>query len=209
MEWCLITTNECPPGGYSYTQPETGIKFSHYDWNAFTEAIRSHREGNSIPLPPDWRDRLKSELCEANMPAWRNFCKRCDSPKGVIRPFSIEAAKAFVKFMGTWLAGGGGYVSQEEAEARANTCLGCEFMTQSVGKCGSCYNAVLEIIYKLVKGRETSQQDKLGSCGVCSCALKVATWMPLKPQWQALDEETKDRFRQINHCWKKMEKTDE
>jgi len=202
IEFEMLRTTETPPGGYKWTEPTTGKTFEHYDYTAFTNAIRDFHIGNEIPLAPDWREQVKSDMCSQNRVKWGSLCRRVDAPKGV-RPFSIEAAKSFVKFMAGWLSKGGGYVDQAEAERRAEICAGCEFNQVAVASCGSCYNAVLEAIHGIVGKRETKYSDKLESCKVCSCSNRVSVWMPLDAQLNALAPETKEQLSRLAWCWKK------
>jgi hypothetical protein len=201
---CLHNRAETPPGGYKYTQPETGVTFTHYAYDAFMTAIMEHRLGNNIPLDTDWREKIGEQMCKERLPDWKAFCKPCkDTPT---RAFSLEAARSFLKFAGTWIACGFQYVDQATADDRAKTCAGCPKNIHAAPSCGACWNSVLESVAKLRGKRDTEYTDRLGSCSLCSCQLNLAIWMPLEQQQSSLSEDTKQRFREFRDsgypCWK-------
>ncbi len=84
----------------------------------------------------------------------------------------------------TWLASGAEAVAPAVAENRAEVCSNCPYNEKgdllsffTVPAANAIRFAVgLKNSWKL----ETSRDDKLGVCGICSCPLKLKAWMPIK-----------------------------
>lgn len=104
-----------------------------------------------------------------------------------------------------WLASGGNPVPQELAEKRAAVCAACpknespEWYSQAGGQ-------VIEAgvkAWQALKGKtvtfETSQGDKLKSCGVCKCLLRVKVFVPLEHIVQHTKPEVLAEFPP--ECW--------
>lgn len=56
----LATT---PPGGFSYTQPETGVKFQYGTWHEMVMYVGKHRKAMGLDISDGWADRLEHEMC--------------------------------------------------------------------------------------------------------------------------------------------------
>ena len=91
----------------------------------------------------------------------------------------------------------------ELAEKRAAICAGCpsneqgdllSFFTKPLSEAiRRAYNLRAE--YKL----RTSQDDKLGVCGICSCPLKLMLHVPLEMKLKHLPDDV--RAGLPPHCW--------
>ena len=53
-----------PPGGFRYTQPETGVAIHAYSWNGLLNKVREHRLGNGLPIPANWQTEVELQLCQ-------------------------------------------------------------------------------------------------------------------------------------------------
>lgn len=63
MQLSPISPHISPPGGWSYTQPGTGVKFHSLSLQAIKNDVTMHRRAMSIPFTEsDWLD----ELCQQN-----------------------------------------------------------------------------------------------------------------------------------------------
>lgn len=192
-----------PSGGWKYTQPESGKTFEHYDHETWLRQIQDHRLGNGYPISHDWIAQLHDEACKQN-PHWQGkTCRRIVGNKPTRRALSFAAALSFLKMLTKWALDGAKLEDQEEAERRAAICAGCPYnVTLSFG-CGACMSTVLAAIKGLLGKRATTQDKKLGACGICSCSLKASVWFPASTQFNSLDEDTKDQFRKVEFCWKR------
>lgn len=96
-----------------------------------------------------------------------------------------QSAKAFMQDMMNWTLKGGGFVSQEVANARAVICAGCHNNSSTAeikGGCGACRRGaskMVELLFSPFLGsRRTPSDPKLKVCGLCGCPLRVSVWMP-------------------------------
>ncbi len=134
------------------------------------EAYREHLVTNKLPVPADLAGALQELICSMTPPNWRNGCIAIDQ-----RGFSLSVTLAHVK---QWLktmaafAKDGKLVSQEEAEARAQTCLYCHYRVPITG-CKGCGTSLGGLITKLAINRSTTVDEQLTACGVCGCSQKA------------------------------------
>lgn len=56
-----------PPGGYRYTQPETGVNFHFFTWHQMLEEVGKHRLANALDTTWDWDQRLENDVCLQNL----------------------------------------------------------------------------------------------------------------------------------------------
>jgi hypothetical protein len=97
----------------------------------------------------------------------------------------------FLKSMASWVASGGGFVSQEEAERRASICCQCP-LNQEMEGCFGCSGAAA--LMETITDRTTSKDGQLKNCRACGCVSKVAVHFPLS----AVDTSVEYPA----HCWK-------
>lgn len=209
VEYAIKTKSSTPPGGWRVTVPETGKLISHYDWQSFINAYEGHLVANNIPMASDYEDVLLDRMCRENMPAWKDDCKGVGPLRPRNRP-SFGVVMTFLsmarRWVGNTLSGSELTAPQEEANERARICSGCPLNVRNEKwGCGSCTGAFEKTLAAIMGGKSTPSDGSIGSCGICGCSLKVAVHVPLQPQWDALSDSQKDDFRQIPHCWKKME----
>jgi hypothetical protein len=177
----------CPPGEWRYKHPITGLLLKHYDYRAFIKAYVNHCLANNIVLTGDWEDELISEMCIQN--GWGKLCKPVSLDKVVRRKLSLQAVLSFLNMIKSWamqvLNGRAAFVSQEEAERRANICAGCPNNVTLQFSCGACMGGVMKLIHGVLGDRKTKNDYALGACLVCSCELKSAVHVPLDVQQRA------------------------
>lgn len=202
LEYEIINKNVTPPGGWVYTQPESGRTFRHYSFNAFMDAIREHRLGNGYPISADWQAEIINGICRDNLKMFPDYCQRSNQ-SSVVRRFSFGSSMSFLSMLWEWISAGRPFVEQEEAERRAEICSTCPFNQSLVYSCGSCFTAIINLISKIIGRRKTRNDSKLGSCGICSCSLQAAVHFPLEAQQKTLSEDIKNDFKSvISYCWK-------
>lgn len=100
-----------------------------------------------------------------------------------------------------WLGDGGDVVPMETAEKRAAICVTCTANVQGFAVTERVAEAIrrhLEVKHALKL--QTSQEDKLGTCGICSCALRLLINVPIdRVRSQMTEAEIGQTPR---HCWK-------
>jgi len=91
------------------------------------------------------------------------------------------------------------YVSQEEANRRAEICKSCEEnVSPEPEKLSSFRRWTDDIAYNSVGERSTPYDADLYTCNVCTCVLRTKVW---NAEIVKESKETNDRFP--NHCWAK------
>lgn len=71
-----------PPGGYRYTQPETGVTFEAFTWQALIASVAAHRAAETIDLSVGWVERVEDAACAQN--GWN--CVETASKEAVYGP---------------------------------------------------------------------------------------------------------------------------
>lgn len=116
----------------------------------------------------------------------------------------LERAKQIkhgVESITDWLGSGGSVCEKQDAQERANICLGCDENKLGMAVSTPVQAAVKRILE--VKNRlslHVSGEKRLGRCKICTCELKLQIWQP-QPQVKAeLTDEEKENLPA--HCWK-------
>lgn len=186
-----------PPGGFSYTEPESGVRFRHIVFADLLEKVRLHRIANGYPLPPGWEETVEDEAC-ATQPT--NIWRYVDGEQTQAEPprrLHISDVKNFARVVGAWMGTGAEYVETQEAERRADICMACP-KNQPIEGCTPCAQ-LIETISKAVAGRSTSKDAGLQGCAVCSCSNRVQVHIPL----EVLQRGVTDEMIFPAWCWKK------
>lgn len=185
-----------PPGGFVYVDVKTGTTFRHISFNSILGQIRNFRIANGMPLPPGWGDEIEDEMCERyEPPVWKYEVE--EPAHG--RSIKISDVVNFVKVVGAWMADGGEFVPQEEAERRAAICSACP-LNQPIDGCTPCVQ-LLEKISKAIGGRQTSRDAGLQGCAVCSCSNKAQVHIPLEVLHRGV---TPGMVFPEEFCWKAL-----
>ena len=165
-----------PPGGWKYTQPQTGAEIRGGDYFQLIDKVRRHRHLNSIATLAI-EEEVQAQICERLGDAGRAvYCRdkerKLDSkpPAGV----AFDDVKHFLLTMGNTRR----FVSQKEASARAEICASCPRNIPVLG-CSACRNLV-NAVFNVIGNRKTALDSKLRACGVCGCELKAAVHIPLE-----------------------------
>ncbi len=86
--------------------------------------------------------------------------------------------KAFFSKVADWWRAGE-CVSQEEANRRAEICVGCPLnQTAYLPGCGGCTDLAARV-FKFIGNKKTPLDANLKSCGHCGCQNSVIVWAPL------------------------------
>lgn len=174
--------NDTPRGGWVYTQPESGMTFRENHPKALQAAVWSHR----LSLPDlnmqtggGWEEQFWHDYCEQNPQV---ASEEIDAPRYFP---NLSDIWNFLQTLWNWKRQGGQFVTQEEAERRANICLTgangqpCPHNEQ-FAPCLGCRGISSEV-EKLIEGRRTSQDQKLFVCTACGgCHIPTKLHFPLE-----------------------------
>lgn len=132
----LIRSNETPPGGFQYVQPETGIKFEHYVFDVLKDNIKQHRKANSIPIGLNFDQDVEQQNAERLLPIAPEWVES-DEPHN---PFMLAARFAHAAL--TWARSGFKVVTEAQLTQRQSICLACKHWNGSkmfgYGACDVC-----------------------------------------------------------------------
>lgn len=204
----LKSRNGFPPGGWIFFEPATQWSLPNPTAHTFDMAVKAiiaHRHNNPrFNLPTGYEDvamelenftitRLNSD------PAW--VIEGAGAQKKTITPTPLQPekqervnlvqrlkqlysqGKQGKEVLSEWIGEGGIPVSQPLAQNRANTCLVCPKNVQ-----GDILNSLTGSVASLVKSQieakehlslKLTGEEKLGTCEVCGCFLKLKPWVPL------------------------------
>jgi hypothetical protein len=207
-EFRILDPATTPPEGWRYRQPETKKEFVHYSRNAFFAEIQSHRLANHLEITPTWQEEIEDALCRAH-PEWgQSVCCRIEKV-GARKAVSFAAMQSFLSVVIAWMRGVAKgeepFVDQNEADRRAAICAGCENNMQLGFSCGACADMLFRMLSQVFHTpHKTPYDGHLGACGICSCALQVAVWVPLRAQQAGLNEDLRNEFKAVPWCWKRV-----
>lgn len=198
MKPTLLHPNQVPPGGYRYTDPDTGFQTSGLDYRQVLRRAAQHRQANHLPVPADFEAQVLTEWCKKWGPSW---CKlEQDLPKA--KPGFMARAKALFQaplrtieasrvFRGTSamakLLSKSNIVSPETMKARGAVCRTCPLRGAS-SACVGC-NAVGKNLHHLIgrdrvaaaeKACTTSDSQGRTACDGCGCYLPAKLWLSAK-----------------------------
>ena len=156
----LKRKNMDPPSGWVFPI-ENGfvIKAGHFD-KLIREIIR-HLEVNGHEIPDNLEDIVENYICTQNP---QSICEG-DGPKRHF-PNSREIETVTKAIVQVARKGKDAFVSQEEAQKRAEVCAGCP-KNINVWGCFLC-TGLMKLITKSY-GRKTTVDGYLRACAVCKC----------------------------------------
>lgn len=216
----LISKRSLPPGGFSYTQPETGVSFPGMtSFYGQVEAIVAHRKGNRLAraTPVEVSEDLEAHTCARIPTACRNVTelKKKEQPTqpGLLRRAAqrvvdgLSKATRGAKTMAAWLGDGGQPVPTEKAESRSSICILCPHNQPESGY--AMTKDVAETVKSWMEARNnlklsTSNDSKLGVCEVCGCHLKLKVHTPLPAVMEGTPDGLLDLFPK-GLCWIRTE----
>ena len=192
----LIQTSVVPPGGYSYTQPETGQVLQSDSLHQLVNRVVAHRKANNLPVPFNIEDIVEEALCKE-----RGELCADDSPAPVkrTRPVALDLA---VRLTRTLVAAGGKRVeSQAEADQRAAICSTCYDNVEPKGCSGCKSGLVRKAVEFIVGARKTAYDNLLKSCQHCGCFNAAQVWLPLDALQKTMSDAENEALP--DHCWKR------
>jgi len=193
-----------PPGGYSYTQVETGRTYDGQSLEETVQFFMKHRASNSLARTShdEVLDDVEDQICKRLGFEW---CKNMavDSWGFQLTWDSIVAGtKTLAGEALSVLTGGEVWCSQQEAERRAEICSRC-FANQRGGGCMGCgfMDRVRDLIGKTCSDQRTKCDDRLQSCLVCGCLLQCKVHYPSEVLKAGMSEKQRQAYADVPHCW--------
>ncbi len=203
----LVERSLGPPGGWKYTQIESGVAFRAITFSQLLEMVQKHRRGNQYDTTPGWEERFEAEFCEQNQLVGTQWCPCNSDVEKPARRVGVEDVRRFLNTTAKALAAGGDiFVDQAEAERRAGICVsgpdgkGC-INNAIVPACYGC-NGIRNLVTKVRGSRTTAQDSSLRQCMVCGCENKVKVWLK-----ESVMDNTGLEFP--DHCWLKTTSPDQ
>lgn len=192
-----------PHGGLFYIEdPLTKKPLEGTTFNMVYDRAIAYRRANSIPIGLDFEDELEAQICE-KYPAECEISKRAMGVS-LVAPGLYDVARASA-IMIKHKVNESELVSQDEANARAQTCSRCPFRAQMTLPCSRCFSALENVVGWITGARHTPYDEKLAACGICKCYLSASVWLPLSTQCLGLTEDQQEKFtmaREVAGCWK-------
>lgn len=182
------------PGGWVYTQPDTGWTKKAITFNSLVQAVARHRANMALPIPGDLAAEIEETICKKLSP--ENQVAHCED--GTTHPKSVHwsLVERFLKTAVAYMLGPDSLVPQEEAERRASICAKCPLNVGLHG-CAVC-RATLNSLREKLLDRHTEQDSLLGACGICGCDNRVQVHVPIP----ALTAGSGDLVYPESWCWK-------
>lgn len=182
-----------PPGGWKYTQPETGVLFTGVTYLQMRDKVFRHRRSNGLDVDPGWVERFEEDFCEQNRLVGTQWCPIEGATPKAERHLGVADIRRFLNTAREAIASGGDvFVEQEEADRRAAICAACVNNAEIPG-CFGC-NGLRKLISKVRGSRTTASEDKLRHCTVCYCTNSVKVWLK-----EEVIDSTGLQFPP--HCW--------
>lgn len=189
-----------PPGGYRYTQKETGERLTATTFPDLIDLVRKHRQANGLG-GGDIESEIEDQLCQVLPAGWCKQETGAAYDSGVTDRITFEQVKAGTATLIDWFLSGRQKVNQDEASNRVRICSACHFNQKPQG-CSACSMGVLhEMVNKITGGQSAPEDHRVDGCVVCGCSLKAKVWLPLETLQKHVSAETNARFPEW--CWAK------
>lgn len=200
MRQHLIVRNVVPPGGFRVKCPHCQLAKDFPTWNDMVEWVKKHNASNNHE---EWD--YETQLCEKLPPG---VCMYENGNAGVgvdcrVTISDLEQGMVNVsKLLWDHATGDDVFVSQEEAERRADICTRCQ-MNVSVEGCQGCkaFANASEIIGKIVGTKKLSSEQNLQQCCICKCSIKTIAWIR-NENLKLTDSQMEQTKLLTPHCWK-------
>lgn len=187
-------------GGYVINLPEQGLVGQGINFPALLRSVKEWRRANSLPLGLGLGDELERAVCKI----YPVECTGAINGKPRKSRLDLSTVLRGTQVLLAFKLAGSPYVSQEEAERRAEICSRCPWNLEYAKPCGGNCGGLKEMVAAIVGDRRTSYDDRLKSCGVCSCINSAHVHMPLEILAKGVSEEMKEQFTTIPGCWKQI-----
>lgn len=194
----LAEISTTPPGGWIYTQPESGFTVRALTPVDLKSQIYQHRRANGFDLAPGWWEEVQLELC-SDPEIEKTFCREPGVKAHEERRIRITDLLQFFRTVRAWVVKHGFHKApDEEIERRAGICASCP-LNASVKGCSGCQGVLRWLGEFLGRDAKVPREKDLENCRVCGCVLKLKVCLPS----ELLDEVINPDHEYPDHCWLK------
>lgn len=191
----LKSLTNMPPGGYTYTQPQTQLQFRQLiPLPEQARLVSAHRVANGLQNPTIAEAMVDIEnwTCVRlnNDPEW---CISDAQKKTASHQFasllgrgvqavaeSVSKAVTGARILYEWFGEGGKPVEQALAQRRADCCVACpKNSTDRTWLSGLSEVAHEHLEHRSSIGMKVDREDLLGVCTVCACPMKLKIHTPI------------------------------
>jgi len=200
-----------PYGGGIYLNfPERGIVGEGTNYDMVRTRVLEYRKANSIPIGLGFEDDLEQAICERypaececvdpNMPRVRELSMhQIVNGTTTLARISAQRATALIGLSAS------PFVSQEEANRRAQICQKCPFNTTFRKPCTGLCPEIRDVVMAVKGNRSTPYDQETKSCSICGCYTAAHIWIDLTIMAQGLSELEKQQFANVPGCWKQTQ----
>lgn len=204
----INNTSLVPPGGWKYTDPDTGAQFSRTTYMSMVGVIHKHRAGNQLPQLSEAR--IQQVLCRSAYPGVCSgedeVVEEPEAEKYPVLPTIsgddvVRGTKVIWNLIKAKFKGGDSLVSPEEAERRARICSDCpKNVEHDKENCKACIARLATLAKKIVSGGITTVDENLKTCSVCHCSNKAQVWVPYEHLKKGMTPAMESEWPDV--CWK-------
>lgn len=190
-----------PPGGWHFLAAPN-IKLEAITEELLVKQIFEYRLRNNIPVGDIERDidnyycNLWPEVCHKEPKDWENGSAGSLPPS---EPMLNRVTRWAAMLIHTQPKGGYTVLSIDEANRRADVCVGCPNNQPWRGGCSGCSSSASTVLAQLRKTQSTRQQGNLMACSVAGWDNATAAFMPM-PTLGLTEEQLQSL---PDRCWRK------
>ena len=186
---------EKPPGGWTYTVPETGVVITgdFFSSDLWPKIVR-HHEANGLGEPD--RGLVEDRACRES-PGGRCGTRQPKPVAGMLPHLTLGLVERFLLTVWQTLKDRD-FVSREEAERRAAICRSCPLVTGGIGGCEGCFDLIRKA-RDFVQSSPIKFEENKDACGACGCFLPAKVLLSNKTLDRA-EGEQKPRYWE--KCWR-------
>jgi len=181
------------PKRFVFKDPDTGFHYEEATEKDLIRRIVHYRAQNELP-PIEHLDLVLANYW-CGLPENEGSCQ----PYGKLKRGIIAYIKGGIALLETIAYPREHIVTQEQADKRAEKCLGCVYNV--FPDKGAFVRWSDDIAEASVGDLRAKHYESLGNCEVCSCTLKAKVWYKGS---MGLDEKQKEIMREVD-CWQPKE----
>jgi len=195
-------------GSFRFTVPETGYRIDNeHTMKGLLDKVKQHYEDNTIPLPEDWKEAVEDQLCRQLPSGWCQYTDGSPArsvPQILSAENLIKGVTSLATMVTSSVKGDDVFVSQEEANRRAEICSRC-YNNINAGFCAGCgtMQRLTSLVAKVKGSRKTPYDRDLQNCGICGCRNEAIVHVNRKVLLSGEKSETTNA--RPNWCWLKTE----
>jgi hypothetical protein len=164
-----------PSVGYWYKDADTGKEFkasTHKTFESLEYHVSQYRKQNGLPPIENFRECWEHFIC-VNSPQDKKIC--CPKEENIARSFKQYVVGGLTYIKSIFQKEQDKFVTQEEAEKRADKCLHCVMNRKNYGHSFAQFYTD-KMMAKSVGNRKVKNWNELYTCMGCSCILNSKVW---------------------------------